>query len=573
MTPSPSKAAGVLVPVFAIRRRYDLGIGDTSGVQQFIDWAAETQIGVLQFLPITETGADNSPYNAISAVALDPLTLDLSPGALPDLTEEAFSEVIVGENLLELRSGSVRYERVRRLKLSLLDRAFRHFQEKHLGQESDRGQSFALFQKEEQAWLADYCLFRCLMEREEGSAAWDQWPEEYGTIARAREFVADRQELRARLDFFAYVQWVASRQWRAVRRYAEQAGVRLMGDVPFGVSYYSADVFAQPELFDLEWSGGAPPEAYFKEDRFTQKWGQNWGIPLYRWEVMEDQGFAWWRRRIGKLTDIFDIFRIDHALGFYRIYRFPWRPERNEHFLDLSWEEAATENGGRVPGFWPQADDSQERCAANRSQGERFLRVIQEAAGQAEIVAEDLGMVPPYVRPSLETLGIPGMKIPQWEYGEEGQVCPGQDYPEISFTTYATHDHPPLKAIWENHRKQILDEEEGAEDSARELHALARFAGCEWQGDIVPRFDEEVRQQLIRGLFASNARYAVIMMTDFLSSTDRFNVPGMSADENWSTRLRPTVRDFLRNPHWTNMGASLRRLVEETGRGLPQCKS
>src|SRR6202022_2928990 len=112
-----------------------------------------------------------------------------------------------------------------------------------------------------------------------------------------------------------------------------------MGHIPFGVSYYSADVFARPAAFALDWSGGAPPEPYFKDDEFTQKWGQNWGIPLYRWELMRANNLGWWRQRIRGVKQIFDLFRIDHVLGFYRIYAFPWRPERNKEFLPLDWNQ------------------------------------------------------------------------------------------------------------------------------------------------------------------------------------------------------------------------------------------
>ena len=132
-----------------------------------------------------------------------------------------------------------------------------------------------------------------------------------------------------RARFYRYVQWIAHLQWTAIKSYADERGVGLMGDIPFGVSYYSADVYSRRDEFALDWSGGAPPEPYFKDDEFTQKWGQNWGIPLYRWDVMRTRELAWWRQRVRGVRKIFHVFRIDHVLGFYRIYAFPWRPERN----------------------------------------------------------------------------------------------------------------------------------------------------------------------------------------------------------------------------------------------------
>ena len=188
-----------------------------------------------------------------------------------------------------------------------------------------------------------------------------------------------------------------------------------MGDIPFGVSYYSADVFARREQFDLDWLGGAPPEPYFKDDEFTQKWGQNWGIPLYRWNVMRTDNFEWWRQRVRGVRRIFHIFRIDHVLGFYRIYAFPWRPQRNEEFLPLSQQEMLQRTDGHAPHFTPRDDSNRQNCAANQREGEEYLRVVLEAAGATRLVGEDLGTVPPYVRPSLHSLGIAGFKIPQWE--------------------------------------------------------------------------------------------------------------------------------------------------------------
>ncbi|MDX1748271.1 MAG: 4-alpha-glucanotransferase, partial [Halobacteriales archaeon] len=208
------------------------------------------------------------------------------------------------------------------------------------------------------------------------------------------------------------------------------------------------------DVFDLDWYGGAPPETLFKDDEFVQKWGQNWGIPLYRWDVMEERDFAWWRQRIGKTTEIFGMFRVDHALGFYRIYAFPWNPVRNDEFLPLDPDEAAERCEGRRPGFRPRPDDTEENCAANRADGEKYFRMIQEAAGDAEVIAEDLGTVPDYVGPSLAELGIAGTKVPQWEF-EDGHVVSGLKYPERSFAAYATHDHRPVPAQWDEAKRAM----------------------------------------------------------------------------------------------------------------------
>ena len=173
----------------------------------------------------------------------------------------------------------------------------------------------------------------------------------------------------------------AHHQWREIKSHAEARDIALMGDIPFGVSYYSADVFIRRDEFMLEWSGGAPPEPYFKDDAFTQKWGQNWGIPVYRWDKMRAKNFPWWRGRVRAVRSIFHLFRIDHVLGFYRIYAFPWRPRKNNHFFPLRLESDAGTN------WWPGAaisiprdDQTPENCEANRRDGEEYLRIVLEEA-------------------------------------------------------------------------------------------------------------------------------------------------------------------------------------------------
>ena len=142
-----------------------------------------------------------------------------------------------------------------------------------------------------------------------------------------------------------------------------------MGDIPFGVGRFSADVWANRAIFDLDWSGGAPPEKVFKVDPFTEKWGQNWGIPNYRWDELRRRNFDWWRTRVGNIQKVFHLYRIDHVLGFFRIYSFPWTPDRNAEFLPLTEAQAAAKTGGRLPGFKQFPDDTPEHKAANQAQG------------------------------------------------------------------------------------------------------------------------------------------------------------------------------------------------------------
>jgi 4-alpha-glucanotransferase len=365
----------------------------------------------------------------------------------------------------------------------------------------------------------------------------------------------------SRLSYFAWVQWLCFHQWREVKKHADSKGVKLMGDIPIGVSRYSADVFFNREDFDLDWCGGAPPETMFKHDRFIQKWGQNWGIPLYRWDKMADEGFPWWRQRIDKLTDIFRIFRIDHVLGFYRIYAFPWRPQLNGEFLDLTKKEAKKKAGGELPGWSPRPDDTVKNKAANRADGDLRLKVIQEAAGDADVVGEDLGCVPDYVRPHLASLGVAGFRIPHWDHDEDGHVIPGDELPECSFATYATHDHPSIPAMWEELRSQAVDpklDKQERKDAATHLELMMEFGGIEKKGP----FTHEIHWKLIDALMASRSRYAAIMVTDMFGMTDRINQPGTVGPQNWTFRLPDTAEHCRNDPAW----GLLKHSIEASGR-------
>ena len=177
------------------------------------------------------------------------------------------------------------------------------------------------------------------------------------------------------------MQWIAYTQWLAVREHAEREGVALMGDVPVGVSRHSADVWRDPDIFDLKRSIGAPPEKAFKADPFTAKWGQNWGFPLYNWERMAQDNFAWWRRRLQLLMSIFHLLRVDHALGFFRIYSFPWPPSDNAKFTDLTPEQVMELTGGELPRFVDRDDETEENREYNRQHGERILKMMLEEIG------------------------------------------------------------------------------------------------------------------------------------------------------------------------------------------------
>lgn len=563
--------AGVLVPVFAIRTEDDLGVGDAEGVRQMIGWCQQHGLNLLQTLPINETSDDNSPYNAISSLAIEPTTLALTPRALPDLSPKKFRELATPERLAELRRGPVNWPAVKALKQSLLEAAFESFLKRHFERETERARRFRAFVAANADWLADYALFRVLMEENGGTPAWERWPEEHRGPRRARAWLLAlpskrRAALERRQLFRAYVQWIAFEQWQALKAEGEARRVFLMGDMPFGVSRHSADVWAQRAFFDLDWSGGAPPERTFKVDPFTEKWGQNWGIPLYRWDELRRHNFEWWRTRVRNLCAMFQLYRIDHVLGLFRIYAFPWTPDRNAEFLPLTEAEAAARTGGRLPGFKPFPDDTPEHKAFNQAQGEELLRMIQEASGETTVVAEDLGVVPDYVPPTLEKLGIPGFRIPMLFREPDGAYSDPKRYPRLSLAQPATHDHPPLAAQWQECWASI-EAGRDAEAARRELQHMMRFAGL---GDEPPprEFDDRVHTALMRAVLGARSWLAVFQIQDVFGQPERFNTPGSIAPTNWTHRLPNTVREFDADPRLRAKAETFARLAREAGRGL-----
>jgi 4-alpha-glucanotransferase len=556
------KIAGVLAPLFGLRGENDLGVGDVAVLRELIDWVADIGFKLVQLLPINELGGDNSPYSAISAMAIEPTTLHLAPGSPADLTHDGFNAVVAHFDLAKLRHGPVRYRRVKKLKRALLERAFANFSQ----QPQDRQSQFHRFCAAQSEWLDGYAFFRALMEVNGEVEAWDKWPPEHQQVAAARAWLdrqppEQREKFAERERFFRYVQWIAHEQWSMVKRHAEERGLALMGDIPFGISFYSADVFCRRDEFALDWCGGAPPETHFKDDEFTQKWGQNWGIPLYRWDTMRARNFDWWRQRVRGVRHSFHLFRIDHVLGFYRIYAFPWRPQHNREFLPLSWEQMLERTGGRAPHFVPRDDSTSENCNANRREGEEYLRIVLKESADAPVIGEDLGTVPDYVRPSLRSLGIAGFKIPQWEV-YHGRVTPGTEYERLSVATYATHDHPPLRAMWDDARGK---NETSATQPESDLVNIARFAGVNGKIDNLD-YDTDFYPAIMAALFNCESWITVVMISDLLTRKYRFNVPGVAGGANWTRRMQRSIAQLRASKTEQRRMTLIRALLEKSGR-------
>ena len=544
------RMTGVLLPLFSLRRDADAGIGDLMALEEWIDWAADHGIGFFQLLPVNELNDEDcpSPYSAISSIALEPLYLSLErvPGVPSPLPPYPHSlpplQLPGGRDLVD-------YPRVRTYKHALLHEAWENFCRDE--QYATLRAEFAAWTEQESYWLEDYANFRMLSIAFD-TTAWWSWPVQDADMART--FVAHDEQAMSQKNYRCWLQWLCAREWAIVRKHADDKGILLMGDVPIGISVASADVFFRRYLFDMDWSGGAPAEGNFAQDPFTAKWGQNWGIPLYRWDVMQNDGMAWWVQRIRKLTEIFRMYRIDHILGFYRIYAFPWMPARNAEFLPLSPDEAAARCGGRRPGFRPRPDDTPEQRRANLMQGDTLLRTILRATPGPIVIGEDLGCVPDYVRPDLSRLRIAGFKIPHWECDPLGKIIKGDTYNPCAFTTFATHDFPPLCCDWEEWFSRVEQGRSAAQDSARPLDdslrntlriardcgttlcRLGDYAGLSKKESLVA-WNPTIKTALYRALLMSRANYAALMRTELFDIPVRLNLPGTRGGTNWRHRL------------------------------------
>src|SRR5579885_3345743 len=404
------RSAGILIPLFSIRTRTDLGRGEIGGLVAMLRWAARMGHRTVQLLPFDETGPDEaSPYSALSIFAIDPayITLDEIPGIGPVALRRARATAQA--------YGSIPRVEVRRAKLRMLAAAYRWFR---ASADAAGCAALAAFAHRNAHWLDDYALFRALKEEFEWRA-WEQWPaalrdREPRAIADARARHADA------IAMYRYWQYLADSQMRRAREACAAAGARLIGDLAFSPGLDSAEVWARREQFDLSRLVGAPPDAFNAE-------GQRWGLPMPNWERMRDSGWALIRARIRRAREHYDLVRVDHVVGLYRTWNFGLAPD--------------------APGrFTPAAEPEQ------RAQGESIMRALIEEAGPDALIAEDLGVIPPFVRESLHSLGVPGYKVMRWE--REGSGAPSDRfiaparYPELSIATTGTHDTETLAQWW-----------------------------------------------------------------------------------------------------------------------------
>lgn len=308
------KGAGVVIPLFAIRSKDSAGVGDFGDLKKLVDWAERTGMRVIQLLPIYDTTMshtwwDSYPYNGISVYALHPQYVDLRQ--LPALHDEALQESLRNEAIRLNQLDSVDYEAVNSMKWTYLHAAYR--QE---GSEVLASAAYQRFYEDNAEWLVPYAAF-CYFREKYHTADFQTWPEyaEYH-VEEIRSLCSPSSALYPEIAFYFYVQYLLYTQLVAVAEYARSKRIILKGDIPIGISRCSVEAWVEPFYFNMNGQAGAPP------DDFSVN-GQNWGFPTYNWEVMSKDNYSWWTRRLRKMAEFFDAYRIDHVLGFFRIWEIP----------------------------------------------------------------------------------------------------------------------------------------------------------------------------------------------------------------------------------------------------------
>ena len=308
------KVAGVVIPVFSLRTARSYGVGDFGDLKTLIQWVKVTKMHAIQILPINDTmmtgkWQDSYPYNSISIYALHPLYCDLN--ALPKLKDRLSMERFLMKQQRLNALKEIDYEQVIALKMEYLQMAFA--QE---GKELLESKDFKTFFENNKDWLIDYAAFSYLRDLY-GTAEFPKWPEYRKYNKKEVERLTKKDgENYEKVALYYYIQYQLHLQLTAVRNEARKEGVIIKGDIPIGISRNSVEAWSQPHLFNLDGQAGAPPDDFSKD-------GQNWGFPTYNWDAMAEEGYSWWIRRFQKMAEYFDAYRIDHVLGFFRIWEIP----------------------------------------------------------------------------------------------------------------------------------------------------------------------------------------------------------------------------------------------------------
>ena len=574
----PWKGAGVVVPIFSLRSEGSFGVGDFGDLKLMIDWAAKTNQRFLQVLPINDTNMtgtwqDSYPYNSISIYALHPQYTDFRQ--LPEIKDETL-KIKYEELRQELNAlPQIDYERMFKAKMDYLRILF-----KQEWATISRRATYKEFFEQNKEWLVPYAAF-CVNRDKYGTAVFSEWPKE-----------ANSQKLKAnsQLNFWYYVQYNLDAQMHGAHEYARKNRVVLKGDIPIGISRDGVEAWVEPKYFNLNGQAGAPPDPFSAD-------GQNWGFPTYNWDEMLKDGCQWWVRRFRKMAQYFDAYRIDHVLGFFRIWEIPV-PEKSglegqfSPALGLSREEIEAYgihghddlflvDHKRSDRWHPriavqyqapyQNLDEGEKYNFNRLYNDYFYRRnnhfwYQEAmkklprltqATRMLCCAEDLGMVPdcvPWVMNELRILSLEIQTMPKDSNIRFGKLSHN---PYRSVCTFSTHDMPTLRQWWD----------EDAEQTQAYYNGPLRRSG-----DAPHPLPGWLAKDIVSRQLTSPSMLCLLSLQDWLSIDERLRLPDQNAERinipanprhYWRYRMHLTIEQLLAAD---DLNYEISTLIKQSGR-------
>lgn len=465
------RESGILMHITSLPGPYGIGTMGKNAYA-FVDFLEKAGQSCWQILPLTPTGYGDSPYQSFSACAGNHYLLDLDLLVQEGLLKKEETESVSwGADPQRVDFGAMYAHR-----LSVLKLAFRRFRP---------GAAYQAFVGENESWLSEYGLFMALKETCGGSS-WLDWPEKW-RLHDSQALAQARRDLEDAIKLQYFLQFKFHQQWTALRQYANGKGIRIIGDVPIYVPLDSADVWANPTLFQLDENRRPKKVAGCPPDSFTAD-GQLWGNPLYDWQEMAATGYAWWIRRMKAAAKMYDVVRIDHFRGF-------------ESYWAVPAQDKTARGGAWVKG-----------------PGMAFIRCLQTALPDLDFIAEDLGFVTPEVRKLQQDSGYPGMKVMEFAFDsrEESDYLPHL-YPVDSICYTGTHDNVTLK--------QWFDEA-----SPQDIACAKAYLGLNAEEGYV--------RGMIRGAMSSVSRLCVVQMQDYLElgRQARMNFPGTLSSDNWTWR-------------------------------------
>ncbi|MBX9744554.1 MAG: 4-alpha-glucanotransferase [Chlamydiales bacterium] len=476
---------GIALSLSSLRSQKSCGIGEFYDLLPLIDWCSQLGFNCIQLLPLTDSGSDTSPYNGLSSCALDPMYLSLH--ALADVNGGELTDSFK----LLTNSSRLAIKEVKQKKLAWL----RQYFQSHFSVFSSAAEYSSFITNH--TWLMPYAFFKTCKEHYK-DAHWKNWPKE-----------ANRQISQEEINFHLFTQYLCYIQLKAVKKHAESRQCFLKGDLPLLLSPDSADVWANPSLFDRTLSVGAPPDYYNRQ-------GQKWGFPFPNWEAIEQTNFSWWKERLQTAEEFFHLYRIDHVVGLFRLWVMPIHaPPREGYFLPQD------------PSLW-------------EAQGKKLLETLLKLSPLLPI-AEDLGTIPKEVPKVLKELEICGTKVIRWEraWEKDQAYIPYSLYEPFSMTTVSTHDCPTLSGWWEEYPE--------------EAKAFAKFKNWTYEPKLSPRQIQEILYDAHHtpSYFHINLLQEYLALFPELSRSnpreERINIPGRVLDSNWTYRFKPFLEDIVQH--------------------------